>query len=56
MSAVISISTGKAYGVSQVCRVRGLSRASVYRDLQPASTNATPRCRPGPQGPCRMRN
>ncbi len=27
MSAVISISTGKAYGVSQVCRVWGLSRA-----------------------------
>ena len=26
-------------------------RASVYRDLQPASTNATPRCRPGPQRP-----
>ncbi len=51
MSAVISISTGKAYGVSRVCQVWGLSRASVYRDLQPASTNATPRCRPGPQGP-----
>ncbi len=51
MSAVISISTGKAYGVSRVCRIWGLSRASVYRDLQPASTNATPRCRPGPQGP-----
>ncbi len=49
MSAVISISTGKAYGISRVCRVWGLSRASVYRDLQPASTNATPRCRPGPQ-------
>ena len=36
MSAVISISTGKTCGVSRVCRVRGLSRASVYRDLQPA--------------------
>ncbi len=51
MSAVLSISTGKTCGVSRVCRVWGLSRASVYRDLQPASTNATPRCRPGPQGP-----
>ena len=36
MSAVISISTGKSYGVSRVCRVWGLSRASVYRDLQPS--------------------
>ncbi len=33
MSAVISISTGKAYGVSRVCRAWSLSRASVYRDL-----------------------
>ena len=45
MSAVISISTGKAYGVSRVCR------ASVYRDLQPARTEVAPPRRPGPQGP-----
>ena len=51
MSAVISISTGKAYGVSRVCRVWGLSRASVYRDLQPAPADPLPRLRPGPQGP-----
>ena len=36
MSAVILISTGRTCGVSRVCRVRGPSRASVYRDLQPA--------------------
>ena len=51
MSAVISISTGKSYGVSRVCRVWGLSRASVYRDLQPASPAPPVRRRPGPQGP-----
>ena len=51
MSAVISISTGKAYGVSRMCRAWSLSRASVYRDLQPARTEAAPPRRPGPQGP-----
>ena len=51
MSAVISISTGKAYGVSRVCRAWSPSRASVYRDLQPARTEAAPPRRPGPQGP-----
>ena len=51
MSAVISISTDKSYGVSRVCRVWGLSRASVYRDLQPASPEPPVRRRPGPQGP-----
>ena len=33
------------------CRVWGLSRASVYRDLQQAQAEPLPRCRPGPQGP-----
>ena len=42
MSAVISISTGKAYGVSRVCRAWSPNRASVYRDLQPARTEAAP--------------
>ncbi|WP_420013280.1 IS3 family transposase [Tateyamaria sp.] len=51
MSAVISISTGKSYGVSRVCRVWGLSRASVYRDLQPSPPEPPVRRRPGPQGP-----
>ena len=31
MSAVISISTGKSYGVSRVCRVWGLEPDRVYR-------------------------
>ena len=48
MSAVISISTGKAYGV---CRVRGPGRASVYRDLRPLPAEPAPRRRPGPRGP-----
>ena len=51
MSAVLSISTGKICGVSRVCRVRGPSRASVYRDLQPAQAEPSPRRRPEPQGP-----
>lgn len=51
MSAVISTSTGKNYGVSRVCRVWGLSRASVYRDLQPAPADPLVRRRPGPEGP-----
>lgn len=51
MSAVISISTGKRYGVSRVCRVWGLSRASVYRNLQPVPSELPMRRRPGPQGP-----
>ncbi len=38
MRAVTSISTGKAQGVSRVCRVWGLSRASVY----PACTQRVP--------------
>ena len=48
MSAVISISTGKSYGVSWVW---GLSRARVYRDLQPAPPEPPVRRRLGPQGP-----
>ena len=51
MSAVILISTGKSYGVSRVCRVWGLSRSSVYRDLQPAPPAPPARRRPRPQGP-----
>ncbi len=45
MSAVISISTGKAYGVSRVCRVWGLGRASVYRDLCKTRSNIGPQKR-----------
>ena len=31
MSAVISISTRRPYGVARVCRVWGVSRAGLYR-------------------------
>lgn len=51
MIAVISTSTGKAYGISRVCRVWGLNRASIYRSLQPAPPEPAVRRRPGPQGP-----
>ena len=55
MSAVISISTGQAQGVSRVCRVWGLSRASVYPactgTLQLAQTEAQPELPPVSAGP-----
>ena len=51
MSAVISISTGQSYGVARVCRVWGLSRSSMYRDLKPSPAEPAVRRRPGPQGP-----
>ena len=44
MSAVISISTGKTYGVSRVCRAWGLSHASVYRDVRPLRNDRIPCC------------
>ena len=52
MSAVISISTGKSYGVSRVCRVWSLSRSSVYRDLKPSPAEPPVRRRPGPHVGC----
>jgi putative transposase len=51
MSAVISISAGRPYGVARVCRVWGLARSSVYRRRQAVGAPAMPRRRPGPQGP-----
>lgn len=50
MSAVISISAGRRYGVARVCRAWGVSRSSLYRDRM-ASPPPAPRRRPGPQGP-----
>ncbi len=50
MSAVISISTRRRYGVVQVCRVWGVSRAGVYRGRR-VIVPPSPRRRPGPQGP-----
>ena len=50
MSVVISISSLRPYGVARVCRVWGLSRASVYRGRRVTAPCALRR-RPGPQGP-----
>lgn len=51
MSAVISISTRRRYGVARVRRVRGFARAGVYRSRRAAGAQPAPRRRPGPQGP-----
>ena len=50
MSAVISISTRRRYGVARVCRVWGVARAGVYRSRRAAAVPSVPRRRPGPQG------
>ncbi len=50
MSAVISISAGRRYGVARVCRAWGVSRSGLYRG-RTASPPPAPRRRPGPQGP-----
>ena len=51
MSAVISISTRRRYGVARVCRAWGVARAGVYRRRCVAEALQAPRRRPGPQGP-----
>jgi len=51
MSAVISISTGRCYGVARVCRVWAVARAGVYRRRQTADAPSAPCRRPGPSGP-----
>ena len=51
MSAVISISTRRRYGVARMCRVWGIARSGVYRRRQAADAPPAPRRRPGPQGP-----
>jgi putative transposase len=50
MSAVISTSAGRRYGVARVCRAWGVSRSRLYRGRR-ASPTPAPRRRPGPQGP-----
>ena len=50
MSAVISISAGRRYGVARVCRAWGVSRSSLYRGRQ-ATVPTALRRRPGPEGP-----
>ena len=50
MSAVISISTERRYGVARVCRVWGVARAGIYRGRRAAMAPPAPRRRPGPVG------
>lgn len=51
MSAVISISTRRRYGIARVCRVWRVARSGVYRLRRAAAVPPAPRRRPGPQGP-----
>ena len=51
MSAVVSISMRRPYGLARVCRVWGLARSGVYRRRRTGEAPAIPRRRPGPQGP-----
>ena len=50
MSAVISISAGRPYGVARVCRLWNVARAGVSRG-RGTTVSPVPRRRPGPQGP-----
>ena len=50
MSAVVSISTRRRYGIARVCRVWGVARSGVYRSRRAAVVPPAPRRRPGPQG------
>ena len=51
MSAVLSISGRRCYGLARVCRVWSVPRAGIYRRRRAASQPEPPRRRPGPQGP-----
>ena len=51
MSQVVSISTRKVYGLSQVCRIWRRCRSSVYWHRAQNNEAKEPRRR-GPQGPC----
>ena len=51
MSAVVSISTRRPYGVARVCRVWSVARSGVYWLRRAAVVPPAPRRRPGPQGP-----
>ena len=53
MSHTVSTSTGRRYGLKRVCRFWKRPRSTVYhRRRVQAGDPATPRRRPGPQGPC----
>lgn len=49
MSRAVSPSSGTVYGLARVCRIWGVSRATVHRHLSPARPE--PSRRPGPIGP-----
>jgi putative transposase len=51
MSAGLSISGRRCYGLARVCRVWGVPRAGIYRRRRAANQPEPPRRRPGPQGP-----
>ncbi len=51
MSRVVSVGTGKCYGLSKVCRIWGIARSSVYHGRHSSEKEAM-RQRPGPLGPC----
>ena len=51
MSRVVSVDTGKCYGLSRVCRVWSMARSSVYHGRH-SRKNEAMRQRPGPLGPC----
>ena len=51
MSAVVSISARRRYGLARVCRVWGVARSGVYRSRRAVVVPPAPRRRPGPQGP-----
>ena len=51
MSAVLSISARRPYGVARICRVWGIARSGVYRRRRTVEAPAVPRRRPGPSGP-----
>jgi putative transposase len=48
MSRMLSPSSGKPYGLAQVCRIWRMARANVYWYRHPARPVA--RSRPGPHG------
>jgi putative transposase len=48
MSRTLSLTTGKPYGITRVCRIWRMARASIYRHRFPEPLVRT---RPGPSGP-----
>jgi hypothetical protein len=48
LSATVLPSTGRAYRLARVCRVRSVARATIYRRRRPVV--ARPKSRPGPTG------